>query len=102
MSLDEIGGPPLGVFDGLEYDQVIVNLEPDDVLAFYTDGITEAMNDESRQFGTGRLDDVLARCELNANDMIWAVVEAVDQFTGGQPPLDDRTLLVMQISDPNA
>jgi sigma-B regulation protein RsbU (phosphoserine phosphatase) len=99
IALEEVGGPPLGVFEGIEYDQVTLALEPNDVLAFYTDGITEAMNDDSRQFGTGRLDDVMARCELNANDMIWAVVEAVDQFTGGQPPLDDRTLLVLQIGE---
>ena len=43
-SLDEIGGPPLGLFDATEYDQTTVTLQADDTLAFYTDGITEAMD----------------------------------------------------------
>ena len=53
-SLDEIGGPPLGVIDDLEYDETTLTLEPDDTLAFYTDGITEAMDDaESSSASSG-------------------------------------------------
>ena len=96
-SLDEIGGPPLGLIDDLEYDQATVPLEPDDTLAFYTDGITEAMDDHGVQFGVERLDAVLGRCDLDAPGIVRAVVEAVDQFTAGQPPEDDRTLLVAQL-----
>ena len=52
----------------------------------------------SVQFGVERLDEVLRRCGLDAREIIPAVIEAVDQFTGGQPPEDDRTLLVAQVS----
>ena len=62
--------------------------------AFYTDGITEAMDARGVQFGTERLDEVLGRCDLDAPGIVRAVVEAVDAFTGGHPPEDDRTLLV--------
>ena len=50
------------------------------------------------QFGTSRLDKVLRQCGLDANDIIRATIEAVDLFTGGQPPEDDRTLLVARVS----
>jgi phosphoserine phosphatase RsbU/P len=97
-SLEEVGGPPLGLLDELEYEQTTLALKPGDVLAFYTDGITEAMNDKNVQFGTTRLDQVLGRCGLDAIEIIRATIEAVDLFTGGQPPEDDRTLLVARIS----
>jgi phosphoserine phosphatase RsbU/P len=93
-SLDEIGGPPLGLFDETQYDQTTVTLRADDTLAFYTDGITEAMDPRGAQFGTARLDEVLGRCDLDAQGIVRAIIEAVDAFTGGHPPEDDRTLLV--------
>jgi sigma-B regulation protein RsbU (phosphoserine phosphatase) len=96
-ALDEIGGPPLGLIEELEYDQTSLTLRPRDVLAFYTDGITEAMDAEGVQFGVLRLDEVLGRCDLDAPGIVRAVIEAVDQFTGGQPPEDDRTLLVAKV-----
>ncbi len=94
MALDEVGGPPLGLFDATEYDEATIELHPDDALALYTDGITEAMDARSEQFGTGRLDEVLGRCDLDAPGIVAAVVGAVNAFTGDHPPADDRTLLV--------
>ncbi len=67
QALEEVGGPPLGLFDDLEYEQTTLALKPGDILAFYTDGITEAMDAKNVQFGVSRLDGVLrrmrARCE---------------------------------------
>jgi sigma-B regulation protein RsbU (phosphoserine phosphatase) len=97
-SLEEVGGPPLGLFDELDYDQTTLTLHPGDILAFYTDGIIEAMDAKSSQFGVDRLDAILTRCGLDSQEIITAVIEAVDQFTEGHPPEDDRTLLVAKIS----
>ncbi len=97
-SLEEVGGPPLGLFEELDYEQATLALQPGDILAFYTDGIIEAMDPNSAQFGVDRLDEILRRCGLDAREIITAVVDAVDQFTGGNPPEDDRTLLVAKIS----
>jgi sigma-B regulation protein RsbU (phosphoserine phosphatase) len=97
-ALEEVGGPPLGLFEDLKYDQTTLELRPGDVLAFYTDGITEAMNAGSAQFGVNRLDDVLRRCDLDARAMVAGVIKAVDQFTDDHPPDDDRTLLVAKVS----
>jgi sigma-B regulation protein RsbU (phosphoserine phosphatase) len=97
-ALEEVGGPPLGLFEEVEYDQTTLALIPGDILAFYTDGITEAMDATNVQFGTTRLDQVLRRCGLDATEIIRATIDAVDLFTGGQPPEDDRTLLVGRVS----
>jgi sigma-B regulation protein RsbU (phosphoserine phosphatase) len=97
QSLDEIGGPPLGLFDELDYGETTLELKPGDALALYTDGITEAMNDGGVQFGVQRLDAILGRCDLDAPGIVRAVVEAVGDFTSGRPAEDDRTLLVARI-----
>jgi phosphoserine phosphatase RsbU/P len=97
-SLEEIGGPPLGLFEDLEYDQTTLALKPGDILAFYTDGITEAMDSNDAQFGVNRLDDQLRGCGLDSTQIIRVTIDAVDQFTGGQPPVDDRTLLIAKVS----
>jgi phosphoserine phosphatase RsbU/P len=97
-ALEEIGGPPLGLFEELDYDQTTLELRPGDILAFYTDGITEAMDAGSVQFGVNRLDELLRRCGLDAKAIVAGVIAAVDRFTDDQPPVDDRTLLVAKVS----
>jgi sigma-B regulation protein RsbU (phosphoserine phosphatase) len=98
QALEEVGGPPLGLFEELAYDQTTLALRRGDAVAFYTDGITEAMDQGGVQFGVNRLDDVLSHCGLDAKDIVAGVVDAVDRFTGDQPPEDDRTLLVAKVS----
>jgi len=97
IPLDDIGGPPLGLFEDLSYDETSVTLEPCDVLALYTDGITEAANGQGAQFGVNQLDQILGQCDLGAQGLLDAVVAAVDQHTGFRSPDDDQTLLVIQI-----
>lgn len=95
---EEVGGPPLGLLDDLKYEQTTLTLVPGDVLAFYTDGITEAMDARNAQFGTSRLDRELGRCGVNPADIVKAIIKSVDDFTDGQPPIDDQTLLVAKVS----
>jgi sigma-B regulation protein RsbU (phosphoserine phosphatase) len=97
-SLEEVGGPPLGLLDDTEYGQTTLRLERGDVLAFYTDGITEAMNGRGHQFGADRLDQVLARCDLDAAAIVSTVIESLEEFTDGLAPEDDRTLLIAKVS----
>ena len=98
QAIEEVGGPPLGLDEDLEYEQTTCELQPGDVMAFYTDGITEAMDPKGKQFGPARLDEILSRCHLRATAVIEDVIESVEQFTGGEPPMDDRTLIVARVS----
>jgi sigma-B regulation protein RsbU (phosphoserine phosphatase) len=97
-SLEEVGGPPLGVFDNVAYEQAMVTLHPGDSLVLYTDGVTEAMNARNQQFGLEQLNTILARCGLGAAELRDAILEALDDFTGGTAAHDDRTLLVAKVS----
>ena len=96
-SLEDVGGPPLGLFDDVEYAQAKVTLRPGDILVLYTDGVTEAMDSQNKQFGLEMLNEVLTRCNLGASAMRNAILEALDRFTDGNAALDDRTLLVAKV-----
>jgi len=97
-SLEDVGGPPLGLFDDTDYPRATVTLRPGDILVLYTDGITEAMDSRNRQFGLDRLNVVLERCDRDATQMCDAILEDLDRFTDGNPAHDDRTLLVAKVS----
>jgi sigma-B regulation protein RsbU (phosphoserine phosphatase) len=97
-TLEEVGGPPLGLFEDVTYAQATVTLHPGDTLVLYTDGVTEAMNTRNRQFGVDRLNSVLSRCDLGAAGLRDAILQGLDEFTGGAAAHDDRTLLVARVS----
>jgi sigma-B regulation protein RsbU (phosphoserine phosphatase) len=92
-------GLPLGIEPGAAYRDAVARFAPGDTIAFYTDGITEARGDDGNDlFGTDRLDEVLRRCgDRAAGDLIDETLKAVDTFTSGRPPSDDRTLLFVKV-----
>jgi sigma-B regulation protein RsbU (phosphoserine phosphatase) len=97
MALDVVGNLPLGVFEGQEYQRATLALRPGDQIVFYTDGITEAQNAAGTMFGPERLDDALANCYLDAQGLINTVLEALNAFTEGLAPSDDRTVVVAKV-----
>jgi sigma-B regulation protein RsbU (phosphoserine phosphatase) len=97
-SVEDVGGPPLGLFDDVQYPQATLTVRPGDILVLYTDGIVEAMNPRNEQFGLERLNKVLGRCDLEADELCNTILSAIDQFTERAAAHDDRTLLVAKVS----
>jgi sigma-B regulation protein RsbU (phosphoserine phosphatase) len=91
-------GLPLGIDVCERYRQQIHHLVPGDQLVLYTDGVTEADNGRGELFGLERLDKVLENCAIGAPGLLQEVLAAVEEFTGGAPAQDDRTLLVAKVS----
>jgi len=99
LSLDGVGNLPLGVDLDVTFDEATLTLRPGDQVVFYTDGITEATAPDGKaMFGLDRLDEALENCHLDADGLIHAVLDAVEHFTAGEAPTDDRTLLVAKVS----
>jgi sigma-B regulation protein RsbU (phosphoserine phosphatase) len=96
--LNGVRNLPLGVEVEEDYAECVQRLQRGDQIVFYTDGITEAHNPAGEMFGTERLDQVLENCSLQARALLDAVLEAVDQFTNGQPAHDDRTVIVARVT----
>ena len=90
-------GMVLGVITGIELEQREVKLKPGDVLVLYTDGVTDALNNEMDEFGEKRLRCVVGRYRTeSAAGIIRAVNQAVDEFVGDTPQFDDLTLVVLK------
>ena len=67
----------------------------------YTDGVTEAENDECEQFGLERLREVFAGSPpRNARKANAAVFKAVKAFAGDAPQSDDITCLTLHRCGP--
>ena len=87
-------GVLLGVQDGATYPVTEVELEPGDVLIFYTDGLTEASR-AGEQYGDDRLWEVLDRhSHRRAADVVEELLGAVRGWADG--PLDDLTIVVLK------
>ena len=95
--LETTGGVALGMFDGLDYDDSQVDMEPGARLVLFSDGVTEAFNDSDEAFGDERL-RVTARTLPNRQGPeqdVRDIVTAVDEFTGEAPQFDDITCVVL-------
>jgi sigma-B regulation protein RsbU (phosphoserine phosphatase) len=92
-------GVPLGSFPGITYDEVTIDLRIGDAFIFYSDGISEAMNAASGEFGSERLIGVIERHRTEpAQAIADAIFAAVYEFCGGAEQNDDRTVVVLKIT----
>ena len=83
---------PLGIMQGMTFVEQEANLKYDDALFLYTDGLTEAENNEHELFGEQRVDKVL-RTRRDSQGHLDAMKEAVAAFVGDAPQSDDLTML---------
>ncbi|HEV8074410.1 MAG TPA: GAF domain-containing SpoIIE family protein phosphatase [Candidatus Acidoferrum sp.] len=97
-----VAGMPLGLLPEAEYEQVTLSLSPGDVVVFASDGIHESMNKEQEEYGVDRLMGLLST--VTSADpgykVAQRIIKATDEHTGpGRLPHDDRTLLVLRVTD---
>jgi serine phosphatase RsbU (regulator of sigma subunit) len=84
----------LGLFDPWECRTAELELSSGDLLAIYTDGITEAFDARDDEFGEGRLVETLhSHRELPPRDVIAAIYDGVRRFSPHEQR-DDMTLIV--------
>ena len=93
----EASGIPLGILSNTEYQANERNAAPGDLVALYSDGITEAMNSRREQFGDERFIEVLkANLARKASEIVDSVLLAVDTFREEEPFSDDMTLMILR------
>jgi len=94
-------GVPLGILEDRTWEREVVQLAPGDALVLYTDGITEAQNEQSMFYGEDRLLES-ARASLGrpAESIRDAIVADVHRFVGNAPQFDDIALAVVVRDSP--
>jgi phosphoserine phosphatase RsbU/P len=92
-----MGGLALGILDGVSYEVGEVTLEPGDVVAMVTDGVTEANSPDEREFGDERVCQALRILSGgSASDILEGLIAAVHQWAGGVGSGDDLTALILK------
>lgn len=94
----EKGGLLLGVMKGVPYESGMTTIAPGDVLAMFTDGVTEAMSPDEEEYGEERLEKILRdHMDDDAAHIMNAVREDVRVFTEDVAILsDDITMVVLK------
>ncbi len=91
-------GLPIGLFDGQEYTDCVLQLKDEDRLVLYTDGLTEAENKDAELYGDDRLLDVLSReglTQIGVKDLLETILADVEGHVAGAAQSDDLTVMVM-------
>jgi sigma-B regulation protein RsbU (phosphoserine phosphatase) len=94
-TLLDTNGTVVGAFPFAEYDESKLKLRTDDLLVFYTDGITEPENAYGEMFGEQRLIELVARSVHEDDQMIIRkVIDAVRDWHSAPELPDDMTLMI--------
>ena len=92
-----IGGIVLGYLANETYRQEEVSFNEGDLIVLYTDGITEAMNDNSEEFGEERLLNAIKKYQSNNSyEIRIKILDDLKTFTGYNEPDDDATLVIIK------
>ncbi|MBI5058410.1 SpoIIE family protein phosphatase [candidate division KSB1 bacterium] len=93
----EVGGTLLGAFPDVDWEEARVRIEQGELLVLYTDGVTEAMNAQGREFGVPSLVSLVkANRKLRARDLVKLVMDTVLEYRSDDQPQDDLTISVIK------
>ena len=91
-------GIPLGLLEHTEYQEVTLHLEKGDLLAFFSDGLGEAMNPELQEFGGRHLARILREnAKRPLREIINLLFSEIARFEEGRPQRDDQTLVLARV-----
>jgi sigma-B regulation protein RsbU (phosphoserine phosphatase) len=93
----EVTGVALGMMDEMEYEEKEIELQSEDVLVLYTDGLVEAMDHNQQLFGLERLTtSIRASTDLTAQQILDRILTDISSFSRGLEQSDDITAIVIK------
>jgi phosphoserine phosphatase RsbU/P len=95
----EMAGVPLGSFGSSKYEDFQYPLAAGDVFVLCSDGIFEAFSESGQEFGAQQVIDLVEEnYALPSKDIVNAIFSAVSNFSGDAEQSDDRTVVVLKIT----
>jgi sigma-B regulation protein RsbU (phosphoserine phosphatase) len=98
--------PATGILIGIEpqwpWETSRLPVRAGDRLLLVSDGVTEAVDAQNRQFGRERLAELLQSAPVNTDGLLRAVQNALLEHTGGTPLRDDVTIVVVGLDGVSA
>lgn len=93
----QITGMAMGVIEEEKYKQVSIQIDEDDIIVLYTDGVTESVNPSNEMFGEVRLKSLIHKhASLSSHEILTKIIDEVQNFSEFQPQFDDITLLIIK------
>ena len=95
----QTGGIPLGIQENVPYESGTVTLQSGDWLVIFTDGVIEAENDRTEEYGEARLMTmVYSNVAATPSVLLNSIMLDLDRFVGNAPQHDDVTLMLLRAS----
>lgn len=95
----EAGSPFLGIDSDTVFSTVSINLEKNEKLIFYTDGIVEAINSKEEAFGEKKFNELVTNnASLSSMDLITEIISTLSDHCQGTAYADDITLVVLGLT----
>ena len=90
-------GMPLGLMEGMQYDEFETTILPGDLLLLYSDGLIEAHNEKGEMLGTEKVKEILSDhqyIQIGTQEVLEAIKRAWNQHSDREnDPEDDMTLV---------
>lgn len=87
----------LGAFASVSYQSSPLHLHQGDILVVYSDGLTEARNQQKEMFGEERLRKIIQQeAPSGSHALQQKFLKAIEEITQGMPQTDDITFLVVE------
>jgi sigma-B regulation protein RsbU (phosphoserine phosphatase) len=91
------GGIVLGILEDFPFEEEQVSFERGDVLIIFSDGVSEAVNQNNEQFGQAGIEDTIRNHALtSATELRDLLVEALRKHAGSSPQADDITVVIIR------
>ncbi|MGA7920329.1 MAG: PP2C family protein-serine/threonine phosphatase [Candidatus Acidiferrales bacterium] len=91
------GGMPLGRFEDAKYEEHTLPCGPGDLVVFYTDGVTDAMDYNGEYFGSERLEKLVSsNAAETADRVVDAIFCSVACHARGLEAFDDQTVVAVR------
>jgi sigma-B regulation protein RsbU (phosphoserine phosphatase) len=91
------GAPAIGIMKETQYSEQEINLEKDDILFVYSDGLVEACNDNDEFYGETNLQKILQKSkDLPCNEIAERIITSVNKFIGDTPLYDDLSMIILK------
>ena len=88
-------GAAIGLVEEAEFAEKTIELNEEDLLVLYTDGVTEAVNLQNQEFGRERLIELSEQVNKgSAKQIVQKIRQGIEEFSEGRPFADDTTIVI--------
>ena len=100
ISLLKNGGPIVGALPDMKFTSDSVQLDKDDLLFLFTDGLSEAMDDNDIEYSEERIRSfVSAHRKEEPQVIVDKLLKDVRSFDPTYPPRDDTTIIALKVNE---